>query len=220
MSTILIAGATGLVGRIALARALGDPRVTKVVAPTRRALPLHPKLANPIVDYEALPPEADWWTCDAVICALGTTRAKAGSAEAFYRVDHDYPLMVASQARAHGASAFALVSAIGADAGSRLLYNRTKGEVEASIGALDYPSYTIVRPGLIGGQRDEFRPMERVSDAILTVLGPVLPRQWRISPAENIAEALMEASVNAAQGCRIINAANLALNFSDSMQSN
>ncbi|MBL0965637.1 MAG: NAD-dependent dehydratase, partial [Blastomonas sp.] len=180
MSKILIAGATGLVGRIVLARALDDSRVTKVVAPTRRALPPYPKLVNPIVDYDALPPEANWWACDAVICALGTTLATARSAEAFYRVDHDYPLMVATHARARGAQAFALVSAIGADAGSRLLYNRTKGEVEASIGALAYPSYNIVRPGLIGGKRDEFRPMERVTDAILTVLGPVLPRQWRI----------------------------------------
>ena len=210
MSTLLIAGATGLVGRIVLDKALGDARVTQVVALTRRPLPAHPRLANPLVDYEALPPKADWWRCDAVICALGTTRAKAGSAEAFYRVDHDYPLMAATHARAHGAKAFALVSAIGADAGSRLLYNRTKGEVEASIGALDYPSYTIVRPGLIGGKRDEFRLAERVSDAILTVLGPVLPRQWRISPAENIAAALIEAALETRPGRHIVSAAALA----------
>lgn len=210
MSTILIAGATGLVGRIALDKALADPRATRVVALTRRALPPHSKLLNPIVDYEVLAADAGWWRCDAVICALGTTRATAGSAEAFHRVDHDYPLMVARHARAHGANTFALVSAIGADASSRLLYNRTKGEVEANIGALDYPSYTIVRPGLIGGQRDEFRAMERVSDAILTVLGPVLPRQWRISPAENIASALVEAALAARPGRHIVSAAELA----------
>lgn len=210
MSTILIAGATGLVGRITLAKALDDARVRQVVAPTRKPLPSHPQLINPLVTYEALPPEADWWRVDAVICALGTTRANAGSAEAFYRVDHDYPLIVATHARAQGANAFALVSAIGADAGSRLLYNRTKGEVEASIAALDYPSYTIVRPGLIGGQRDEFRPMERVSDAILTVLGPVLPRQWRISAAENIAAALIQAALEAKSGRHIVSAAQLA----------
>ncbi|PXW79128.1 uncharacterized protein YbjT (DUF2867 family) [Blastomonas natatoria] len=210
MSTILIAGATGLVGRITLSLALHDPRVAQVIAPTRSALAPHSKLVNPIVDYEALPADADWWRCDMVICALGTTRAKAGSAEAFHRIDHDYPLMIATHARAHGARAFALVSAIGADAGSRLLYNRTKGEVEASIGALDYPSYTVVRPGLIGGQRQEFRAMERLSDAVLTLLGPVLPRAWRISPAENIASALIEAAVTAAPGRHIVSAAALA----------
>ncbi|WP_439487059.1 NAD(P)H-binding protein [Blastomonas fulva] len=210
MTTLLIAGATGLVGRIVLAKALDDPRIGHVIAPTRSALPTNPRLTNPIVDYDALPQDADWWRCDAVICALGTTRAKAGSDAAFVRVDHDYPLAVAQAARAQGAQAFALVSAIGADAGSRLLYNRTKGEVEASIAALDFPSYTIVRPGLIGGDRDEFRPAERVSEAILRVFGPVLPRGWRISPAENIASALIEAAMNAPPGRHVISADRLA----------
>lgn len=210
MTTLLIAGATGLVGRIVLAKALDDPRIGHVIAPTRSALAPHPRLTNPVVDYDALPQDADWWRCDAVICALGTTRAKAGSDAAFFRVDHDYPLAVAQAARAHGAQAFALVSAIGADAGSRLLYNRTKGEVEASIAALDFPSYTIVRPGLIGGDRDEFRPAERVSEAILRVFGSVLPRGWRISPAENIASALIEAAVAAPPGRHVISADRLA----------
>ncbi|WP_430387834.1 NAD-dependent dehydratase [Blastomonas fulva] len=210
MTTLLIAGATGLVGRIVLAKALDDPRIGHVIAPTRSALPPNPRLTNPIVDYNALPQDADWWRCGAVICALGTTRAKAGSDAAFFRVDHDYPLAVAQAARAQGAQAFALVSAIGADAGSRLLYNRTKGEVEASIAALDFPSYTTVRPGLIGGDRDEFRPAERVSEAILRVFGPVLPRGWRISPAENIASALIEAAVAAPPGRHVISADRLA----------
>ena len=210
MSTLLIAGATGLVGGIALSQALADPRISHVTALTRSALPRHPKLSNPIVDFEALPLDADWWRCDAVICALGTTRAKAGSDAAFIRVDHDYPLAVASAARAKGATTFALVSALGADAGSRLLYNRTKGAVEASIAALDYPSFTIVRPGLIGGERDEFRAAERVSEAILRLLGPVLPRGWRISPAENIASALIEAAVARNPGRHVIAAAELA----------
>lgn len=210
MTTLLIAGATGLVGGITLDKALADGRIARVTAPSRSALPPHPKLANPIVDFEALPANAEWWRCDAVICALGTTRAKAGSAEAFIRVDHDYPLAIARAAKAHGAQAFALVSAIGADSGSRLLYNRTKGEVEASIAALNYPSYTIVRPGLIGGDREEFRAAERVSEAILRVFAPVLPRGWRISPAEHIGDALIEAALAARPGRNVVSAAALA----------
>lgn len=210
MTTLLIAGATGLVGHIVLARALDDPRIAQVTALTRSALPGHAKLTNLVVDFESLPVDADWWRCDAVICALGTTRKVAGSDAAFVRVDHDYPLAVARAALAHGAQAFALVSALGADAKSRLLYNRTKGAVEASIGALNYPSYTIVRPGLIGGERTEFRLAERVSSALLGALAPVLPRGWRISPAENIASALIEAAVAAQPGQHVISADQLA----------
>ena len=139
MQTVMLVGATGLVGRSVLEQALADARVGRVVALTRRALPLHPKLLNPLVDFERLPEEADWWAVDAVVCTLGTTIAKAGSQAAFYRVDHDHPLQVARFARQQGATAYALNSALGADPASRVFYSRTKGELERDLRALDYP---------------------------------------------------------------------------------
>src|SRR5262245_18780220 len=89
--TVLLAGATGLVGRHVLALLLADPRVGRVVAPSRRPLPAHPKLQDLRVDYDALTDDAPWDAVDAVICTLRTTIRIAGSQEAFYRVDHDYP---------------------------------------------------------------------------------------------------------------------------------
>jgi uncharacterized protein YbjT (DUF2867 family) len=80
---LLLAGATGLVGRHLLALALAEPRITAVTAPVRRALLPHPKLLAAVVDFGHLPEAADWWRADAVICALGTTRRAAGSAAAF-----------------------------------------------------------------------------------------------------------------------------------------
>ena len=70
---MLLAGATGAVGREVLAAALADVRVTQIVAPTRRPLDKHAKLHNPIIGFQALPTDADWWRVDAVICTLGTT---------------------------------------------------------------------------------------------------------------------------------------------------
>ena len=127
---LLLLGATGLVGRHVLARALADPRVEAVVALGRRELAAHPKLRSPQVDFDHLPPHADWWQADAVVCALGTTMRTARSEEAFRRVDFGYPLAVARLARAHGTPTYVLNSAIGADARSRLFYNRVKGELE------------------------------------------------------------------------------------------
>ena len=86
---ILHVGATGLVGRLVLARLLASPSVSRVVAPTRRPLGIeHPRLLNPVVEFDALPEAAEWWAVEAVICTLGTTIADAGSQAAFRRVDH------------------------------------------------------------------------------------------------------------------------------------
>ncbi len=203
---LMILGATGLVGHHLLEIALADSRVTQVIAPVRHALPANEKLNAPLVDYEELPLLADWWQVDAVICALGTTRKKAGSQEAFYRVDHDYPLFAARLAKEHGAKTFVLNSAMGADPSSTIFYSRVKGELEQSIHKLAFDSYTIVRPGLIGGHRNEFRLGERLLIALLSLLKPFLPSRWRINPAKNIANVMLDAAVAGEQGEHIISA--------------
>jgi uncharacterized protein YbjT (DUF2867 family) len=207
---LLLAGATGLVGSAVLEQALADPRVSRVTAPTRRTLRADPRLLNPLVDFDRLPEDAGWWTADAVVCALGTTIRKAGSQDAFRRVDHDHVVAIARLARSRGARSFALTSAIGADPSSRIFYNRVKGETEESVAACGYPSLTVVRPGLIGGVRRESRPAEYAARQVLRVLGPVLPRRYRISPAEHIASALRAAALDARPGRHLVTPADLA----------
>lgn len=207
---LLLIGSTGLVGRHVLDQALADPRVTDVVSIARRPLPAHPKLQSPVTDFDRLPQDADWWRADAVICTLGTTLRVAGSEAAFRKVDHDYPLAVARLARQHGTSAYVLNSAIGADASSRFFYNRVKGELERDLAGLGFASLTLVQPGLIGGRRAEFRLGERAALCALTVLGPLLPRRWRINPAPTIAQAMLEAAINAPPGMHVITSDQLA----------
>ncbi len=201
---LLLVGATGLVGRHVLALALSDPRIDAVVAPVRRDLPARPKLLAPLVDFEELPEAAEWWQADAVVCALGTTMRAAGSQEAFRRVDHDYPLSIARLAQQHGIPTFVLNSAIGADPSSRFFYNRVKGELERDLAAVGFRSLTLVRPGLIGGTREEVRFGERAATLVLRALHPVLPRRLRINPADTIARAMLEAAIAAPQGQHLI----------------
>ena len=201
---LLLFGSTGLVGRLVLARALADPRFEAITALTRRPLEAHPKLLNPIVDFDALPEMAPWWAVDAVICTIGTTRRKAGSAAAFFHVDHDYPLAVGGHARRQGAHAFVLNSALGADPASKLLYSRTKGMLERDLAALDFPSLTLVRPGMIGGAREERRPAEAIASAVLGALAPILPRRYRINPASTIARVLVDAAAAAIPGRHVV----------------
>lgn len=208
---LLLVGATGLVGHQVLMRALEDPRIESVIAPARRPLAVtHRKLTAPTVRFEDLPQDADWWQADAAICTLGTTIAKAGSREAFRQVDHDYPLAVARLARAHGTPRFAIVSAMGANRNSLFFYSRVKGELEADLEALAFPSLTIVRPGLIGGDRVERRAGEQVTLLVLQRLGPVLPKAWRINPAARIAEVLLDAALGDRAGTRIVGSAEMA----------
>ncbi|WP_454774627.1 NAD-dependent dehydratase [Janthinobacterium tructae] len=207
---LLLVGATGLVGREVLRLALADARVAAIVAPVRKALPPHAKLHAPLVDFDQLPPDAPWWKADAVICTLGTTMKVAGTRQAFLRVDHDYPLAVARLARAAGTSTYALNSAAGANAASRIFYNRVKGELERDLEQLGFASLTHVRPGLIGGERDVARAGEGAALRLLRVLGPVLPARWRINPAPRIAQALLEAALAGAPGVHIVSSEQLA----------
>jgi uncharacterized protein YbjT (DUF2867 family) len=210
MTKLLLAGATGLVGGEALALALSDARVTQVVAPTRRRLAPHPKLLNPIVEADRLPLDADWWSVDGGLCAIGTTRAKTPSLVTYRAIDYDFALAIAARVRAGGATRFALTSSMGADARSRFFYTRTKGELEAAVVALGFPSLTILRPGFIGGNRKEHRTMEQVMGRVLRFMGPVLPPVARISPARTIASLLMEAAISGAKGVHHVGAAKIA----------
>ncbi len=204
MIRLMIAGATGLVGRHALAQALADARVVQVVAPTRRALLPHPKLDNPLVDFDALPEQADWWPVDAVVCALGTTIRQAGSQEAFRRVDVDYVLAIARHARSAGARSFALNSSLGADPAARGFYLRCKGEAEQGVAALGYPSLTLVRPSIIGGEREQRRPLEHLSMRVLRTIAPLVPKRYRVVEANVIAAALLQAVLAPEPGSRTI----------------
>jgi len=207
---ILLLGATGLVGRNVLAQALANPAVTRVIAPTRLPLEPHSKLTNDVSDRLAvLLSEGINQGIDGVVCCLGTTIKKAGSKEAFRKVDYALPLEFARDAHQRGVETFVLVSASTASVNSAMFYSRIKGEVERNIGLVGFKSLTIVRPSLIGGQRDEPRRMEHIALQLLQVLAPILPKKLRINPAETIAAACLNAVMAGDPGFHIRNAESL-----------
>ncbi len=207
---ILILGATGVTGKATIARALGDLGVSQVIAPTRRSLPPHPKLVNPVaLQLDQLLPQAEGWNVDAVISAMGTTISKAGSKAAFRHVDYELPIAFAERAHRNGAATIALVSSPGASLSIPLFYCRTKGEVERDIKGIGFQSVTIVRPGMIGGEREEFRLAERIVMPLAALLHPLLPRGLRVNPAGNIARALVESVLERQPGVHMVTSRDL-----------
>ena len=211
MKTGLILGATGQVGQALLHLALQHPEISRVVAPSRRPLPSHLKLENPVVDFDRLPEDASWWKADFVVCALGTTLRQAKSRAGFYRVDHEYVLAAAGLTHRAGTPTFGLVSSLGANPQSRLFYLRVKGETERDLSALGFASLTIARPSLlIGGPRASGRPVEALGLFIGKHLAALLPRRYRAVSTLQVAQALLEAALCAPAGVQVIESERLS----------
>ena len=210
--SVTLLGATGLVGREALRLLLGHPGVARVVTVGRRALPAQAvddasrgRLDERTVDMDRLAAHADAFATDAVICALGTTIRQAGSQQAFRRVDYDMPLEAARIALAQGAPHYLLVSALGANARSRVFYNRVKGEIERDVLALPFRATTILRPSLLLGSRAEVRIGEQVGKA----LGWLVPGRYRPVRARDVARVLVQRALDPDPGSRIIESAQI-----------
>lgn len=205
---LLLVGATGLVGSHVLELALSDARISKIVVLTRSAITLvpntNPKLEIIQTGFDDLPKSANSWQVDSVICTLGTTMRKAKTKTQFRRVDYDYPLAVATNARQHKVSSFILNSSMGANISSRFFYNQVKGDIEAAVAKLDFPSLAIVRPGLIEGDRKEKRFGEQIMVGILKIFGVILPKTMQLNPATKIAQQMIEAALQQKQGMEII----------------
>jgi uncharacterized protein YbjT (DUF2867 family) len=194
--TVLIAGASGLVGRELLAGLLADDTVAAVHSLGRRDVELsHPKLTQHRIDYSkalpALPRVGE------AFIALGTTIKVAGSQAAFRAVDHDAVIAVARAAKAAGATRLGVVSAMGADKGSTIFYNRVKGETEEALAALGFETLVIARPSFLMGDREALgqpvRGGEKLAQRVSRLLAPLIPDNFKSIDAKLVARALMAA---------------------------
>jgi uncharacterized protein YbjT (DUF2867 family) len=206
--TALLAGASGLVGTQCLTRLLAAPAYDRVVALVRRPLPqTDPKLEQRITDFDRLGAAGQPFpTADDVFCCLGTTMKRAGSEEAFRKVDFTMVVALAAQALQHGAHQFLLVSSLGANPRSRIFYNRVKGETEAAVGRLPFEGRQIFRPSLLAGDRPEHRPAERAGLVVMRAIAPAMIgplSRFRPIEAGVVAGAMIEVARRAPKGLNL-----------------
>lgn len=203
---IALVGATGLVGRkvIEIASAGDEARIVGI-ARREAALPPGARMEMFVAEpdkwaevFEAVRPRA-------LICALGTTWKKAGRDEAAFRaVDHDLVLATAQAARSAGVPNMVLVSAAGADARSKTLYMRVKGETEDALSKVGFKRLDILHPGLLRGAREgDLRFAERAAIIAAPLIDPLLSGSWerfRSIDAGLVAEAALGLALRRAGG--------------------
>lgn len=202
---VIVAGATGLVGRALVALLLAERSIGAVHALVRQpspALTTASGVQQIVVDYAAglpaLPPVDDAY------CCLGTTIKAAGSPDAFRAVDLDAVIAFARAARSAGATRLAVVSALGADPKSSVFYNRVKGEMEGAVTQLGFDSVIIARPSLLLGDRAALgqpaRPAEQWAATLTRPLGVLIPKSVRPIEARTVARAMLRAMLRAEPG--------------------
>jgi len=176
----LLLGASGLVGGHCLRLLLEDQSYGKVIAFVRKPIALqHPKLEQHVVDFDHPEKFAHLIKVNDVFCCLGTTIKKAGSQEAFRKVDFSYPVKIAKIAAQNGVEQFLIITALGANPKSSIFYNRVKGEVEETITKLPLKAIHIFRPSLLLGKRQERRIGEKIGEPPLKGLKVLLVGPFR-----------------------------------------
>ncbi|MCB9744994.1 MAG: NAD(P)H-binding protein [Alphaproteobacteria bacterium] len=204
---VLLAGATGLVGR----------ELLRFLAAREELERLYVLLRRPVPDIAALDKvevlqRADFLAplelpeLDAAFISLGTTRAAAGSLEKQILVDRDMIIAVAREARAAGAKRLGVVSTLGADPRSSAGYTRMKGEMEAGVLALGAEQTVLAQPSALGGDREALGQPRRLGEAVaLRLMRPLrglTPAAWRLIEPEDVAAGLIEAVASGAPGAR------------------
>ncbi|KZT25377.1 hypothetical protein NEOLEDRAFT_1133752 [Neolentinus lepideus HHB14362 ss-1] len=177
----LILGATGATGKHLLRELLGSSYFTRVGEYGRRGTSLDSittgkeKLEQKTIDFEKIEEaglgEGRW---DVVYITLGTSRAKAGSAAAFEKIDREYVVNAARAAKTDDPEhkqRLVYLSSTGANASSPFLYPKSKGLTELALASLGYQDTIIFRPGFLqGAERNERRLLEGLFTPVASAL--------------------------------------------------
>ena len=209
----LILGANGLVGSHVTQLLLENDAYSRVIAVTRRPLPIqHPKLQNILSDIDHINPELNHLRCDHLYIAIGTTKKKTPNREEYVRIDHDYPVEIARRAKENGCTVVNVVSSVGADPSARTFYLRLKGRLEQSLIELRFANTNIFRPSLLLGKREESRFGEELGKAIMQFYGFLFRgklRKYRAVSAKEVAQSMIRKSLRQLSGVHVFDSSEM-----------
>jgi uncharacterized protein YbjT (DUF2867 family) len=194
--TAIVIGATGLVGSHLIRLLLKDDRFGKVKTFARRHLSRsHAKIEEYVIDFDEPEQWQDLVIGDVLFSALGTTRKRAGSKQAQYKIDHTYQYNLARAAAKNEVPVYVLVSSAMANEKSNLFYTRMKGELERDIKLLPFRHIHIIQPGMLAGERMEERRGEKISLGLIHFLNRFgIGKKQRPIHARTVAQAMINVS--------------------------
>jgi len=205
--TALLVGATGLVGGHCLQHLLRSEEYEKVIILVRRPLLMeHAKFEEHVVNFDKLDQYASLINANDVFCCLGTTIKVAGSQQEFRKVDFTYTVQTCAIAVKNGADQLLVVTAVGANARSRIFYNRVKGETEEAVSKLPCQAIHFFRPSLLLGERKEARMAEWAGITIakgisLLMAGPL--KKYKLIEAKAVARTMVLVAQETRSGLRV-----------------
>ncbi|AOW16386.1 nucleoside-diphosphate sugar epimerase [Polaribacter vadi] len=172
--TAIILGATGLTGGILLEKLLADTTYSKIKLFSRSSVDIKSdKIEQHLISLFQLENYKEDFTGDVVFCCIGTTAAKTKDSAKYKQIDYGIPVKAAKIAKENTINTFVVMSSMGADITSNTFYNQTKGEMERDVLKQKIKNTYILRPSLIGGNREEFRLGERIGKGIMSILNPL-----------------------------------------------
>lgn len=205
--TAIILGATGLTGSLVLNKLLEDERYTEVRVLVRCKTDInHPKLNEKIGDLLSLENYSDFLKGDEMYICIGTTKKKTPDKDLYRKIDFGIPALAADIAKQNGIERIAVVSAMGANAGSSITYNQLKGEMEQAVWKAKIPITYILRPSLIYGERrDDYRFGEKLGIVLFTWFSFLIPAKYQMTKATAIAQKMIDLC-NSEEESRVVEA--------------
>ena len=193
--TAIILGSTGLTGGLLLDILLNDDRYKSIILFNRKPIDkVHPKINEMVIDLFNLIDYKDYFIADEVYCCIGTTATKTPNKEVYHKIDYGIPVTAAKLCKINKIETFLVISSLGADINSKIFYSRTKGEMENAVLDLNIKNTYILQPSMIGGQRNESRPIEFVFKHLMKLVNPLLIgklRKYRTIHPSTIAKAMV-----------------------------
>jgi uncharacterized protein YbjT (DUF2867 family) len=206
MHSILVLGASGLIGSHLTQLLLEDNSVDKVYLLLRRSMNFqHSKLEERVIDFSNVEVyRNNFPEVDTIFCCIGTTQKLVkGDIDLYRRIDFDIPVNAARFGLEKGTKKYIIVTAIGANSKSNNFYVKLKGQVEDAIAALPFESVHIMRPSLLLGKRKEFRLAERIFQAIMKPLNFLVPGKYKAIEGSQVAVAMLKADKSTETGIHI-----------------